>query len=540
MSGGGSSGGGSSGGGSSGGGASGMSTGGQATGGATGGGGMAIGGSTAGTGAGAGAKPAGGTAAKPTGAGGAAGGKSKSGQNTSKASKARISWLVAQQKARLDAALQGIYQSEINVLTDGAMSALRRSYCLAGPGPTTPCVTTPGAPPAPGTPAPVPAPAQGPTPTPGVEPTKAPPLSDGTDIPKGAEQLQALAEKCDKEDRLDDEMTVCEELLKVRGSSNDWNYVGYLKERMGDPDGADEAYGKALAIDPALVGARAGKVFVAVDQGKAAGILESMAKDAQAPKNDFLWLLATSWAAAAAKQAEPARAALEQAVKLAGEDIPKLRAAIDMGIDAEVRAPIIPALDICIRKAPDDARFTGLRLVLIVEEGPPPAATKALEDVEKLAPDDPRPMFFLSILAMRDGKEEKAISLLKKATTIEPKNAIFALAYAHALDRKGSKDALAAYAHAAELDTSVAEPWIASALLVHNKGDFEDAEGKLLAASKAEPRNPEPLYYLAIIEADRLGFLGKALDLLREYARLGGEDETALAWLQSLEDEQEK
>ncbi len=141
---------------------------------------------------------------------------------------------------------------------------------------------------------------------------------------------------------------------------------------------------------------------------------------------------------------------------------------------------------------------------------------------------------------MRSAKNEKAVALLTKASAMEPTNARFALALAHALDRKGSPDALAAYAHAAELDPKVAEPWIASALIVHATGEAEDAETRLLAAIEAEPRNPEPLYYLAIVQGDRLGFLGKALDALRKYARLGGTEPAALAWLQTLESEQGK
>ena len=278
------------------------------------------------------------------------------------------------------------------------------------------------------------------------------------------------------------------------------------------------------------------RIFVSVAEGKSAACAEGMAKDPNAPKAEFLWQLATSYVANAAKQAEPARAALEQAVTTAAQDVPKLRAAIELGIEMKIRGPLVSALDICLRSAPDDPKFHGLRLVLAVEEGPLAAALATLDDAEKLAPTDVEPMIFEAYLELKDEKNDKALAILKAAIKIAPTNGRCALLEAHTLDRKGSKETLMAYAHAAELDPKTAEPWIAAALIVQNKSDYEDAESKLDAAIKAEPRNTEPLYYKAIIQGDRLGFLGKAEDTLKLYQHLGGDDENALAWLQSLLD----
>ena len=350
--------------------------------------------------------------------------------------------------------------------------------------------------------------------------------------------MQALAEKCEKEARYDDALIAVQSLVKVRGSAKDFAYQGFLEEQYGTYDAANEAYGKALAIEPTHVGAKVGTAFVNVAFGKAPAFCEGLAKDVNVPKGDVLWLLATSFASNVAKLAEPARAALEQAVTAAGQDIPKLRAAIELGIEMKIRGPLVLALDICMRTAPDDPNFHELRLVLAVEEGPPAAALAALEDAAKLAPGDVAPHFFMAYLELKDEKNDKALTLLKTAHKIAPTNGRLALLEAHTLDRKGSKEALMAYAHAAELDPKSAEPWIAAALIAQIKSDYEDAEGKLLAAIKAEPRNPEPLYYLAIIQGDRLGFLGKAEDTLKLYRKLGGEDETAMTWLQSLEDAQ--
>lgn len=546
-------GGGGGGGGAAGGGTSGGSTSGGSTGGGssgqptsggnfTGGGGMASSGSSGAmsgptTGAmSGGATSTGGAAAgkngKATASGSTAGG-GKSSATSSKASKARISWMVAQQKARMDAALEGIYHAEIDALNDGALKTLRRAACAAGAGPTAPTAVTPGAP----APAPVPAPVPAPEPAPATPPVpeKPPTLADGSPLPKGADELQALAEKSEKAEKFDDAILAAHALVKIRGSANDWTYVGYLEEVYGSFDEATVAYDKALAIQPTHVGAKSGKLFVAVDTGQATGCIEGLTKDANIPKNEVLWLLATVQLNAAAKLAEPARAALEEAIGAAGQDLAKIRAAIELGIEAKVRGPLLAALDICLRSAPDDARFRGLRLVLKVEEGPPVVALKDLESEAKLAPTDIEPLLFQAYLQIKDEKHEKALSILKMATAMAPKHGRCALLEAHTLDRKGSKETLAGYAIAAELDPKVAEPWIASALIVHNKADYEDAEGKLNAAIRAEPRNPEPLYYLAIIQGDRQGLLGKAQDTLEIYRRLGGEEEAALEWLESLE-----
>ncbi len=475
---------------------------------------------------------AGGTKAKPgTGAGANAG---KSSATSSKASKSRIAWLSAQQKARLDDALEGIYQAELNALNDGAFFAVRRAACVAGPGPTTPVATTPstGTPGAPGAPAATPdAPA-----APPAEAERPPTLSDGTVLPKGCDELQALAEKCEKDKRFDDALLVVASLVRVRGSAKDWAYAGFLHENYGTYEGSEEAYGKSLAIEPMHLGSKVGKAFVDVAFGRAAACAEGMAKDPNAPKAEFLWQLATSFVAYSAKLGESARAALEQSIATAGQDVLKLRAAIELGIDMSVLKPLVGALDVCLRSAPEDVRFHGLRLVLAIEEGPPADALAALETAEKLAPADVEPLLFQAYLQLKDEKYDQALSILKTALKMAPTNGRCALLNAHAFDRKGSKETLMAYLHAAELDPKSAEPWIASALIVHNRSDYEDAEGKLLAAIKAEPRNPEPLYYLAIIQGDRLGFLGKAEDTLKLYRHLGGDNESALAWLQSLED----
>ena len=75
---------------------------------------------------------------------------------------------------------------------------------------------------------------------------------------------------------------------------------------------------------------------------------------------------------------------------------------------------------------------------------------------------------------------------------------------------------------------------------MHAKGAYEGAAAQMEAAARLAPADADLRYYLAILHGDRLGFDGKALDDLREYAKLGGKDENALSWLQALEDAADK
>ena len=488
--------------------------------------------SMAGAPAGSGGKA---TTPKASGAGtGTAGGLArKSGANTSKASKARVAWLVTRQRERLPWALEAIYQAELDAANDGAFFALRATYALPGPGPEAPPQAPDAAPKANPT-----APAPPPTAPPSAAPDVASPLSDGSALPTGADELQALAVRCEREGRHGDALRAAQSLAHVRGSAKDLVFVGFLWERADDLLRADEAYDRALAVDATLVGARTGKVLVAIRAGKSVETVAALLPAANEPSDDVLLWLATSAAAAGAKQPERARAALERAGLVAGTDAARLRAVIDLGLGIEIRGPLPAVLDVARRATPDDRRLSALRLLLLVEDLPPVAAQKALDEARAYALEDPLPLLLSAILALREEKLDRAISLGRQAIVLAPTNGRAALVMAHALDRRGSKEAVAAYGLAAELDHAVAEPWIAMGLLAHDKGDYTDAEGKLLAAARAEPADPEPLHYLAIVQGDRLGLLGKAIETLRSYASLGGDDEAALEWLAALEEAQ--
>src|SRR5207237_1142384 len=82
----------------------------------------------------------------------------------------------------------------------------------------------------------------------------------------------------------------------------------------------------------------------------------------------------------------------------------------------------------------------------------------------KSAPGDARLWFLTGILELRQSHEEKAVPAFKKALTLDPANSRYALAVAHALDRRGSKDAVAAYLHAADLDPKSPDARLARAL----------------------------------------------------------------------------
>ena len=193
------------------------------------------------------------------------------------------------------------------------------------------------------------------------------------------------------------------------------------------------------------------------------------------------------------------------------------------------------AVDEALAKAPEDPDWLAAKAVLLLEAQSWPAALAALAEASRLLPKDARLRFLAGIAELRSNHNDKALAHFKAAANLAPDVALYALGVAHVMDRKGAKDVLAAWRRVSELDPKDPEPHTCAALWLYAKGRPEEAAAELETAIKLAPTDPLLRYYLAILHGDRLGMLGLALDDLREYKRLGGTDENALAWLEALE-----
>ena len=358
--------------------------------------------------------------------------------------------------------------------------------------------------------------------------------------PGFAQAYYALAEL--EEDEGNDEacLAAAEMLLQRRGTAKDWAFGGFLREQAGDSKGALEAYAKSVALDPLYVAPRVGRGLVTLKTSKPADALAAMTTDFVAPRSDTLWSCTMAIIQAAAGLADAAKASIEQALEAAGADHRALLSTIAASVRAKTPALGKLAIDAALSRTPNDPEFLAVRAILALQKAPDAEAKNAISDALKAKPEDARLWFLNGILDLKQDHEAEALKNFKKALQLDPESGRYALAVAHTLERRGSKDAITAYLHAADLDPTWAEPRIAVALLMHAKGAYDDATEQMEAAVGLAPTDPDLRYFLAILHGDRQGYDGKALDDLREYARLGGKDENALAWLQALEDAAEK
>jgi tetratricopeptide (TPR) repeat protein len=357
------------------------------------------------------------------------------------------------------------------------------------------------------------------------------------------EALQALAELEEADEKLPAAKTAAESLAGMRGSPKDWTYVGFLRQESGDSKGAHEAYGKAIALDPRLAGPRIDEALLLSSEGKAADGLALLAGETASHRGDAFWHVALALVASAADKKEDAKVALEQALEIAANDRHLLIGVVAGGVRTKTYPPAQAAVQRALDEKKADPEFLAARAVLSMEAGKDQDAETALADAMKLAPGDARLLFLAGVVELRLNRADKAIGLFKKATAADPTNARYAFGYANALDRKGNKEALAAYQHAAELDPDYDAPLISAGLLLIQKGTFDEAASKFESASKVGNGDPIALYYLAIVHGDKQGLLGKALDDLREYAKRCNAsgatmEKIAKEWLDALEEEQ--
>lgn len=349
------------------------------------------------------------------------------------------------------------------------------------------------------------------------------------------EARQALSEIEELEGRFPTAKAAVDLLLKERGTPRDHVWAGFVRERAGDRAGALDAYGKAIALDPLLHVAKVGKALVLVADGKAKDAVAFLEADPKPPSTEPLWPIALAVARRACDQVSAAREALTQAVKVAAADRRALLGVVSTAVRLKLAFAVQAAVDEALAKAPEDPDWLAAKAVLLLEAQSWPAALAALAEASRLLPKDARLRFLAGIAELRSNHNDKALAHFKAAANLAPDVALYALGVAHVMDRKGAKDVLAAWRRVSELDPKDPEPHTCAALWLYAKGRPEEAAAELETAIKLAPTDPLLRYYLAILHGDRLGMLGLALDDLREYKRLGGTDENALAWLEALE-----
>jgi Flp pilus assembly protein TadD len=240
-------------------------------------------------------------------------------------------------------------------------------------------------------------------------------------------------------------------------------------------------------------------------------------------------------AVAATEPDEGKKEALAAAVTLAANDRRALLGVVSTAVRLKMAFAVQAAVEAALGKDPSDPDFLGAKAVLLLEAQAYAPAVGALAEAIRLQPKDARLRFLAGVAELRSNHVDKALSHFKNAMNLAPDNARYALGYAHALDRKGSKEVLAAWQRVVQLDPTDPEPHVCAALWLYAKGRHEDAAAEVESAIKKAPKDPVLRYYLAILHGDRLGMLGLALDDLREYKRLGGDEPEALEWLEALE-----
>ena len=202
-----------------------------------------------------------------------------------------------------------------------------------------------------------------------------------------------------------------------------------------------------------------------------------------------------------------ATAALESLGKaraLAPNSEEVLHSYAQLALAARLPVPAIGALEPLARMCPTVAQYHYLLGIAFLQAGAMPAATDALREAERLAPDDVRALVALGLALNSRKLHGEARSYLARSIELDPENADGLAALAEAEEALGDGGAEVHAARALALNTEHATANYVTALISMRQQRYAEARDALLRALAADPAMARAHYQASLAYA-RLG-----------------------------------
>jgi Flp pilus assembly protein TadD len=326
-----------------------------------------------------------------------------------------------------------------------------------------------------------------------------------------------------------------ENRIAVKADGGAWVRLGWLRERLGNLAGAEEAYRKALALDAARPAARGGLALVLARQKKHAEAQRLARESVKASPDDADAWIHLGLVLSLAGDARGAGDAYRQAYERARGDAAVLAVIGSSLAEIEQFDLAQKALEASLAADPANGTVLAQAATVAVQREQWPEAKRLLGLASKALPKNAQVAFLQGVVAQRTQQEDAAVQAFRRAVSLDPAEPVYALALAKAYEEKGNVDqALSTLVAAAQECPTNPELQLKLGFLQMQKKRWSLAVESFRRAATLAPKDPDPHLYLAVLYGDHMDLAPQAQQHLEEYQRLGGREATALAWLKEL------
>ncbi|MFV1958312.1 MAG: tetratricopeptide repeat protein [Planctomycetota bacterium] len=329
-------------------------------------------------------------------------------------------------------------------------------------------------------------------------------------------------------------------ITALRGSAADWTYLGWIQERLLDrPEDAIRSYEAAIRKDADHLPARNALAVLTADAGRVEEALEMARATVAGHANDATALLHLGLVQALSGDTDAARGSYSKALAGAGRNPDTLASIASAFMDIEENKLAGAALERALTIDPDHVQSLTNAGLLALAEGDAKGARAYFKRASKLRPRDARIVFLRAVSEERLGLTASAVTSYRRAMSLDPHRMEYAYALALALRKKGAYEAaVKKLQEAIRMCPDDAGLHLQLGITLMKQKKYRAASESFLDAAERDPKNARPHFYLAIIYGDHLDMPEEALRALETYARLGGNEPSAIAWLEELREAQ--
>ncbi|MBN1509865.1 MAG: tetratricopeptide repeat protein [Sedimentisphaerales bacterium] len=223
---------------------------------------------------------------------------------------------------------------------------------------------------------------------------------------------------------------------------DDYSYfrAGVVSLRVDDPDGAEQAYRKSLALNPDNAKARVDLAYVLFSRGEMAEGLIHTNEALKLDPNNVEAMFNLGMAMALQKKPQEAATQFEKVVQLK-PDNPDAHFNLAVVLaDLGRRDEAVTHYATAAQLNPNDARFPYNLGVIAADQGKLDEAVKHLSKAIQIKPDYTNAYVNLGAMLARQKKYDQAIYYLTKATQVDPSSIPALLNLAGTYDKIGQRD----------------------------------------------------------------------------------------------------
>jgi tetratricopeptide (TPR) repeat protein len=223
-----------------------------------------------------------------------------------------------------------------------------------------------------------------------------------------------------------------ESRIAVKADGGAWVRLGWLRERLGNLAGAEEAYRKALALDAARPAARGGLALVLARQKKHAEAQRLARESVKAsPDSADAWIH-LGLVLSLAGDSRGAGDAYRQAYERARGDAAVLAVIGSSLAEIEQFDLAQKALDASLAADPTNGTVLAQAATVAVQREQWPEAKRLLALAAKALPKNAQVAFLQGVVAQRTQQEDAAVQAFRRAVSLDPAEPAYALALAKA------------------------------------------------------------------------------------------------------------